>query len=532
MAFIVPSMDVPGRFRRLIEGATDTIDVAIDYAIADRRRAIYGGLLFLASFTIVGLPLLLGYLDRCVRESLLGRDALPSHDRPADDYVAGLKVGFLWLFYFIITVIAVTYLLFEVISPSGLTFQERVQYDVRVSIEFGNIMLTVLLTLFVLFSSNAWLRYVVKGDYLASLNPLSVIEWMLRYPTMTLKSFYYCTTVAYLMFLTCIPVVTIPWVAFAGLVTCARVHASLYARETAIGDPIVLWVNRIFTVRVLPDHPLIASALSDEWKPQKEYYRLWPVSINVPGWLVEWPVYYVLNRLYHTLRSLKYAFTNGHSVFWGGVVVLLSPVLIAMPLLFGYLSRCLRETLRGVKVLPTFENKTQMYLEGLKVSVLSLEYLALTYVVFWLSSPLFNIPMISGATVNIFGWIMITNLNVLLPTALHAFIFGMFFNNAWLRYVITGKMLPSMNPVSMAGWMLTYPEIILNNMMSTGILGLLLALPGFLIFTIPFITFVGFAANAFIRGESFEKLMTTGGILKSPVLKGLAKTVVPRAIRK
>ena len=55
---------------------------------------------------------------------------------------------------------------------------------------------------------------------------------------------------------------------------------------------------------------------------------------------------------------------------------------------------------------------------------------------------------------------------MLLPTALHAFVFGMFFNNAWLRYVITGKMLPSMNPVSMAGWMLTYPEIIFNNMMS------------------------------------------------------------------
>ena len=44
MAFIVPSMDVPGWFRRLIEAATDTIDVAIDYAVADRRRALYGGI--------------------------------------------------------------------------------------------------------------------------------------------------------------------------------------------------------------------------------------------------------------------------------------------------------------------------------------------------------------------------------------------------------------------------------------------------------------------------------------------------------
>ena len=55
-------------------------------------------------------------------------------------------------------------------------------------------------------------------------------------------------------------------------------------------------------------------------------------------------------------------------------------------------SRCLRETPRGAKVLPTFENKPQMYLKGLEVSVLSLEYMALTYVLFWLTSPLFNTP--------------------------------------------------------------------------------------------------------------------------------------------
>jgi hypothetical protein len=84
----------------------------------------------------------------------------------------------------------------------------------------------------------------------------------------------------------------------------------------------------------------------------------------------------------------------------------------------------------------------------------------------------------------------------------------------------------------MAGWMLTYPEIIFNNMMSTGLLGLMLLFPGFLVFTLPWVTFVGFVANAYIRGESFEKLVSTGGIRKSPVFKGLVKTVTPRAIRK
>jgi hypothetical protein len=173
-----------------------------------------------------------------------------------------------------------------------------------------------------------------------------------------------------------------------------------------------------------------------------------------------------------------------------------------------------------------------MYLEGLVVGIMSLEYLALTWLLFMFISPLFNMPALSGISFTLFGRWTINNVHVLLPAALHAFVFGMFFNNAWLRYAITGKMLTAMNPASMAVWMFTYPEIIFNNMMSTGLLGLMLLFPGFLVFTLPWVTFVGFVANAFIRGESFEKLMSTGGIRKSPVVRGLVKTVAPRAIRK
>jgi hypothetical protein len=144
---------------------------------------------------------------------------------------------------------------------------------------------------------------------------------------------------------------------------------------------------------------------------------------------------------------------------------------------------------------------------------------------------LFDVPALSGISFTLFGRWTITNVHVLLPAALHAFVFGMFFNNAWLRYAITGKMLTAMNPVSMALWMLTYPEIIFNNMMSTGLLGLMLLFPGFLVFTLPWVTFVGFVANSFIRGESFEKLMSTGGIRKSPVVRELVRTVTPGARR-
>ncbi len=79
----------------------------------------------------------------------------------------------------------------------------------------------------------------MKGDYLASLNPLSVIEWMLRYPTMTLNNFFLLQRHRTPGVSACMPVVTIPWVAFVRAGHLCRRHCPVYVQETENGDPIV-----------------------------------------------------------------------------------------------------------------------------------------------------------------------------------------------------------------------------------------------------------------------------------------------------
>jgi hypothetical protein len=512
--------------------SAESIVAASDYAFTLEQWLIGGPLFILGIVSVVGLPAIFGYLHRCIQVSVKCCAAPPRFDRLLADYVEGLKIFFLGIYYFLVIVIGLGYLFSNVALPVSPASTGQVGNDMGLFMYYGSFVVLLMFILFALFFMNAWLRYATKGDYLASLNPLFVIEWTLRYPTIILNNFIQCSAIMLIAAVACVFVVTIPWAVLSGLVACACVSARSYVRDTEKGDPIVDWVLKVFRAKVPHDHPLLSPGFDEEWQQKKEFYAVWRTGVRVPGWLVEYPQFYLLSRLSHTLRSIRYALANGHRVFWGGLVALSSGVLIGTPLLFGYLSRCLRESLHGSEVLPPFDGKVKMYLEGLVVGVMSLEYLALTWLLFQVISPLFNVPALSGIYINLFGRWTITNVHVLLPAALHAFVFGMFFNNAWLRYAITGKMLQAMNPVSMAGWMLTYPEIILNNMMSTGLLGLMLLLPGFLVFTLPWVTFVGLVANAFIRGESFEKLTATGGIRKSPVVKGLVKTVTPRAIRK
>lgn len=525
-------MKVLGTMVRWHRDGAENVVAASDYAFSLKQWLIGGPLFILGIVSVVGLPAIFGYLHRCIQDGVKCCAAPPHFDRLLSDYVEGLKIFFLGFYYFLVIVIGLGYVFSNVAVPISPVSTGEVSNDAGLFISYGSFILLMMTILFALFFMNAWLRYATKGDYLASLNPLFAVEWTLRYPTIIVNNFVQCSAIMLIAAVACVFIVTIPWALLFGLVACACVSARSYVLDTEKGDPIVDWALKVFRAKVPHDHPLLSREFGEEWVQKKEFYTIWRTGIRVPGWLVEFPQFYLLSRLSHTLRSVKYALANGHHVFWGGLVALSSGILIGSPLLFGYLSRCLRESLHGSEKLPPFDNKVKMYLEGLVISVMCLEYLALTWILFMIISPLFNVPELNGIYINLFGRWTITNVHVLLPAALHAFVFGMFFNNAWLRYAITGKMLPAMNPVSMAGWMLTFPEIILNNMMSTGLLGLMLLLPGFLVFTLPWVTFVGFVANAFIRGESFEKLTATGGIRKSPVVQGLVKTVAPRAIRK
>ncbi len=105
---------------RLITRVLRTIDVSSDYACSLSNRFFYGGLFLPRRIVpVVGLPSLCGYLDRCVRESLQWPRRFRPRPAAADDYVAGLKVASSGFYYFLVTVIGVTYFFSNVAAPAG-----------------------------------------------------------------------------------------------------------------------------------------------------------------------------------------------------------------------------------------------------------------------------------------------------------------------------------------------------------------------------------------------------------------------------
>ncbi len=80
----------------------EIVSDSIKYPTSDWKKVIILGLLFLISFLIVPLFLVLGYGFRALKASIAGADDLPEFDEWGDMFVDGLKVFVVEFVYFLI----------------------------------------------------------------------------------------------------------------------------------------------------------------------------------------------------------------------------------------------------------------------------------------------------------------------------------------------------------------------------------------------------------------------------------------------
>ncbi len=517
-------MHVPRSPRAFVSSLAGDVTGSVKYALSDLRQLLIGGLLVITSVALIGLPLLLGYITLCIREQLSGQNRLPAFTRLTSTYLEGMKISFLGIEYFLLTVIACDITLR---SLSGLfTHSQAMALRGELTREAAMAMhpgtpAALLLAIFLLFFCTAWIMYAVNGRVFSAMNPLAVMGWIVLRPALVLRSAVMACITLILLAIPGVLIFTLPWALFACMAGFAAVNARSYDQWTKRGDPVVAFITRSTT--------RLFNSLKQCSVPCSSGNSSRPGLLQNLGDAARLTLQYLLGRVECSIKSLKYSLSDMDLVFWGGISVMLSYALVGFPLLFGYLSRCLREVMKGNSKLPPFDRKREMAFDGLKVSLIGLEYLALTGLLFWVTSPLFNLPGIGAMITDFSGtvnWLAANNLGLVLPTIIHGFIFGVFFNNAWLRYVVTGKLLSSLNPFAVLRWIFTYPEMIFNNMLTTGLAGLVLAVPGLFVVMVPWLTFVGFATNAYIRGESYENMVTTGGIRKTVLSGGLSNALV------
>lgn len=207
--------------------------------------------------------------------------------------------------------------------------------------------------------------------------------------------------------------------------------------------------------------------------------------------------------IYTIISSLRYAFSNMGSLLIGGIAITLSLLLIGLPFILGYITRCMREIIRGNGVLPDWDEVMSMFIDGLRMSVIFFVYAAI-YVA---------IVIIPLMTVIIFqylelGFLALASTTVLLfiMTSL-ACILGIVFFASWVLYAITGSVRSSVNYRFIMELILINPKGYLIAVLASAIVVVAGAVPMALFITIPWVAFAIIAAVTFNYSMFYQSTM-------------------------
>ncbi|MCD1294348.1 hypothetical protein CUJ83_04960 [Methanocella sp. CWC-04] len=253
----------------------------------------------------------------------------------------------------------------------------------------------------------------------------------------------------------------------------------------------------------------------------------------------------VMRFIYRTALSLRYSTSRKTSVLVGGFLVTFSYMLIGLPFLLGYINRSIKYLLNGITILPPMNHLVQMYADGIRIAFIAVEYALISSIIYILAVTIavsvhdIASPAIGGleesARALILntdgrGVVVISKGFVLASAFIEGLLYGMLFGNSWLRYAAYGSFISAINPISTLKWIAMNPRLMWNNMYSIGVASFLIAAPGILAYIsltggrlssiaaiivgllMPWVIFIGFMSNAYIRINNFHQMMRKGQI--------------------
>ncbi len=193
------------------------------------------------------------------------------------------------------------------------------------------------------------------------------------------------------------------------------------------------------------------------------------------------------------INSMKYAISDVGALFWGGIAALGSMLLIGLPFLFGYITQCGREVLRGNSKFPAWDNLGGKFGDGIMVLVIMLVFGLISCLLYVLVVPFIVIGAIAGSDLLLFAGIL-----MLLPAMAISVIVSLLMPAAWVEYAVTGDLVKAINPVSALRLAAKNPLAYLGAVVATIIVEIVLSIPAVLVVTIPWTTFAGYASAAYI----------------------------------
>jgi Protein of unknown function (DUF4013) len=205
------------------------------------------------------------------------------------------------------------------------------------------------------------------------------------------------------------------------------------------------------------------------------------------------------------LSAARYAFSNLGSLLIGGIVIALSFLVIGLPFFLGYITRCMKEIVKGNGVMPEWDDIGLMFVDGIRMSGVFLVYV-LIYVLIIL------VPLVPVVIFNLMNIPVLALISVLVlaVTAISlACLLAVAFFGSWIIYANTGSVRMAIKMRKIFEFVASDPHRYIEALLASAVVALAGALSMTLFVTIPWALFVMCAAVTYIYSKFYQDTMKT-----------------------
>lgn len=203
-------------------------------------------------------------------------------------------------------------------------------------------------------------------------------------------------------------------------------------------------------------------------------------------------------------NSVKYGISDIRSLLWGCIVALLCMVLIGIPFMLGYITRCGRYLLNGDNKLPPWDDLGGMLKDGIIVLAIGIVYALIGGLLYVLVMPFFIAGGIFDSNI-----LLILGVIVAIPVILLEIALSLLFYLSWMEYAVSGNLVKAINPVRGLKLIAANPMGYILALVSIFLIGIVLSIPSVLIITIPWVAFATYVANAYIYTRFYQGTVKT-----------------------
>ncbi|HEY3272452.1 MAG TPA: DUF4013 domain-containing protein [Methanocella sp.] len=203
------------------------------------------------------------------------------------------------------------------------------------------------------------------------------------------------------------------------------------------------------------------------------------------------------------LSAARYAFSNLGSLLIGGIVIALSLLVIGLPFFLGYITRCMKEIVKGNGVMPEWDDIGLMFVDGIRMTGVFLVYLVIY--VFIILIPV--VPVVIFNLTNVPILAVISTAVLAVTAAIVAFLLAVAFFASWIIYANTGSVRKAITVRKIFEFVSSNPHRYIEAMIASGAVALAGALSMALFVTIPWALFVICAAMTYIYAKFYQDTM-------------------------